>query len=75
MVEVSLMVLKSEDHNAAEELGTITLPGVPRINDSIVSHGAVFEVRAVTWHDTWVSLYVYSDQYGYNFPMPLRSTD
>jgi hypothetical protein len=70
VVDVTVMVLRSENENDVTELATVSLPGVPRVGDIVIAKGALFEVRSVTWSEELVSLTCYSTTYGYNFPMP-----
>lgn len=71
MVEVTLMVEYGEHENGVQEYVTITLPGVPRVGETVVTAGALFEVKVVSWHDDKsVSLRVFNTTYGYAFPIP-----
>jgi hypothetical protein len=72
MVEVTIMILLSDHPNDAKELATLNLPGVPRVSDTVIAKGALFEVRGVTWSEELVSLTCYSTTYGYGFPVENR---
>ncbi len=72
MAEVTIMVLQSENDNDARELATVVLPGVPRVGDTVIAKGALFEVRSVAWSEELVTLTCYSTTYGYAFPIESR---
>lgn len=70
VIDVTLLVINSEDGRDLRELRSVLLPGVPRVGESVVAEGTTWEVREVTWSEQFVSLYVYSESYGIGFPMP-----
>lgn len=70
MADVTIMVIKSENGRDVRELTTISLPGVPRVGDTVIAAGALFEVRKVTWSAESISLHVLSESYGIAFSMP-----
>ena len=70
-----LMVEYGDHQNEVREYVTITLPGTPRVGETVVTEGALFEVKGVTWHDDkWVSLRVYSTTCGHGFVIPRSSS-
>ncbi len=69
MIDVRLVVLRSEDLNNTDEYTTVTLAGVPRVGDTVFAKNAEFDVRAVNWDDDGsVTLTVFSLKYEYRFP-------
>ncbi len=67
MIDIEIMVLRSEDGKKFGRLGSISLPAVPRVGDMVFTEGEKFEVRQVVWSDDSVELYVKSQAYGYSF--------
>jgi hypothetical protein len=70
LVDVTLMVIESEDGRDLRELRRISLPGVPRVGESVIAEGTMWEVRKVTWSEEFVSIHVYNESYGIGFLMP-----
>lgn len=70
MVDITLKVVRSEDGRDLQELTTISLPGVPRVGESVIADNTIWEVRKVTWGAEFVSLHVYSESYHIGFPTP-----
>jgi hypothetical protein len=77
MVDVTLMVITSDDGKQTRELATVALPGVPRVGETVCAKGDIFEVRRVVWFDVedMVTIDVFSKKYGTGFPFPREAED